>query len=228
MEFNFLELVQMTARESGTVPSEQPQTVQGQTGRLAKVVHWVNLAWHRIQISRAQWQWMHDTFEGETSPGLSLYSPLQLNITRFAQWVTLPNTMTIYRKSDGKSQEIFIQPVEYWRYRRLYDVGVQSPAEPACFSVSPGGLLVFGPTPDDEYVVRGEYYKSPQELVLDTDIPELPLRHRPIIAWYALLLLSEYDEGGFAVAVAQRRYREHMTELERDQLPTLHMFRRLV
>lgn len=228
MDYNFLELVQMTARESGTVPSNQPLTTQDQIGRLSDVVHWVQQSWNRIQIARANWQWMYDQFHGETSPGMASYSPLQFGLTRFSHWVALPDSMTAYRKSDGKAYEHFIQPIEYWRYRRIYNIGVQEPAEPSCFSITPAGMLSFGPTPDDEYVISGEYYKSPQQLVNDSDIPELPLRHRPIIAWYALLLLSEYDEGSFAVQIAHRRYREHMTELERDQLPKLHIFGSLV
>lgn len=223
MQYTFLELVQMTARESGTVPSEQPQTLVGQTGRLAKIPHWVNLAWTKIQNHHQYWRWMHDEFEGVTAPGMSKYSSLQMGITRFARWVTLPDTLTIHSTLLGKGDEQFIAPLEYWRYRRLYDVGLQEVARPSCYTVSPGNLLCFGPTPDAEYNVRGEYYKSPQTLSLDNDVPELPEQFRPIIGWYALLLLSQYDEGGFPTAAAQQKYREFLSDLEHDQLPTLYM-----
>lgn len=223
MQYTFLELVQMTARESGTVPSNLPETVTGQIGRLGKVVHWVQTAWEEIQRSRAFWRWMHGEFTGETSPGLGSYANTQFGITRFARWINLPDVMSIYNKDLGNSDEQFIYPIEYWRYRRLYDIGPQEPARPSCFSISPSNTLCLGPIPDDEYVIRGEYYKSPQELVNNDDIPEVPQQHRPIIAWKALLLLSEYDEGGIAMNVALRRYREALGDLERDQLPQLQM-----
>ena len=39
---NFLALCQKTARESGTIEGVLPSTVVGQSGRLLKVVNWVN------------------------------------------------------------------------------------------------------------------------------------------------------------------------------------------
>lgn len=223
MQYTFLELVQMTARASGTVPSDLPQTVTGQTGRLGKIVRWVQTAWEDIQRSKAFWRWMHSEFSGETSPGLGSYASTQFGLTRFSRWINLPDTISIYKKDIGKSDEQFIYPIEYWRYRRLYDIGVQENARPSCFSISPANTLCIGPIPDSEYEIRGEYYKSPQDLVNDNDVPEVPQQHRAIIAWKALLLLSEYDEAPVAMNAALRRYREALGDLERDQLPQLQM-----
>lgn len=227
MQYTFLDLVQMVARESGTVPGNMPETVQSQIGRLSKIAFWVNLAWEKIQNHHAYWNWMHGEFTGVTSPGLSEYSPIQFGLTRFARWVNLPDTLTIYKQDLGKDDEQFIQPIGFTRFKRLYGIGNQENSRPACFTVTYDDMLSFGPTPDDEYVVRGEYYKSIQQLVNDGDLPELPLRHRPVIAWYALLLLSEHDEGGTAMATSNRRYREALGDLERDQLPSFEIYRRL-
>lgn len=218
----------MVARESGTVPSNMPETVQGQTGRLSKIVFWVNAAWEKIQNHHAYWNWMHDVFTGVTSPGLSEYHPIHFGLTRFSRWVNLPDTMMMYRQDLGKKDEQFIQPIGLWHFKRLYGIGEQENARPACFTVTHKETLLFGPTPDDEYVVSGEYYKSVQQLENDGDLPELPLRHRPVIAWYALLLLSEHDEGGTAMGTANRKYREALSDLERDQLPTVTMYRRMM
>lgn len=42
---DYLTLCQKVARESGVVAGVQPATVTSQTGRLLKIVSWVNDAW---------------------------------------------------------------------------------------------------------------------------------------------------------------------------------------
>jgi hypothetical protein len=78
---------------------------------------------------------------------------------------------------------------------------------------------MLGPTPDDAYVITGEYYKTIQKLTADGDIPELPSDYHEIIMWKALLLLDEHDEAVAAASFAERNYRNLMRELQRDQLP---------
>lgn len=219
MEYTFLDLVRMTARESGTVPSELPLTTQGETGRLGNIVKWVNTAWNNIQISRANWLWMYDTFQAETVPGLASYSPLQLGITRFDHFIADRRSMTIQKKDLARSDEQFIPYIDRDHYKYFYGIGAQEPGRPSCYHVSHDGQLFLGPMPDDEYIIRGEYYKSPQVLVNDDDLPEVPRKHRPIIAWQALILLSQYDEGQLAVAFARMNYQNHFQELLRDELP---------
>jgi hypothetical protein len=228
MDYNFLELVQMVARESGTIAEDLPQTVVGQTGRVGKIVRWVDLAWDKIQSHHVSWRWMHGEFTSEIEPGMYRYSSIQMGITRFARWVSLPYTLSIYDNSIGLSDEGFLYHIDSRSFKRRYEIGQQEPARPACFSIDPANLLMFGPTPDKVYVVRGEYYRSPQILVNDGDIPECPQRFRPVIGWYALVLLSQHDEGGFAVATARQNYNEMLSLLEMDQLENVQVFRRLL
>jgi hypothetical protein len=103
----------------------------------------------------------------------------------------------------------------------MYDRGVQTQGRPVHYSISKAGEFCLGPVPDDAYVVRGEYRKAPQILAANGDIPEMPARFHEVIAHYGLMLLAEHDEGNLHIAVAMRRYRELMDDLERDQLPTL-------
>lgn len=228
MEYNFLDLIQMVARESGTIAEDLPQTAIGQTGRIGKIVQWVGLSWNKIQSHHASWRWMHAEFEADIEPGMYKYSSLQMGISRFARWVSLPASMSMYDKELGLSDEGFLTPIDYRTFRRIYEIGQQEPSRPSCFAIGQTNLLMFGPVPDKTYTVRGEYYKSPQVLVLDTDLPELPTRFRPIIGWYALVLLSQHDEGGFAVQTARQNYFEYLSNLEMDQLENIQVFRRLI
>lgn len=222
----YLELCQMIARESGTVSGTLPSSVVTQTGRLGKIVHWVDTAWRQIQNRRNAWLWMRGEFgspDAVTSAGTARYTAASWNLTRWAEWITTADTVTIYKQSEGVSDEVPMLFMPWALYRRTYDRGDQQQDRPVHYSVSPAGEFCLGPKPDDIYVVRGEYRKSPQTLSANGDIPELPVRFHEVIAWYAFLLLAEHDEGNLHIAVALRRYRELMGDLERDQLEAVHI-----
>lgn len=219
----FLELAQMVARESGTVSGVLPSSVASQAGRLAKIVHWTQTAWRQIQNRRSSWQWMRDEFEGTTTAGSANYTAASFSISRWAEWITEDDTVTLYKQSEGVADEGPILFMPWTLYRRQYQRGEQQQNRPIHYSISPAGEFCLGPVPDDTYVVRGEYRKAPQELTDNGDIPEMPARFHELIAWYGFLLLAEHDEGQLHIAVAMRRYRDLMGELERDQLPTIHI-----
>lgn len=223
---NYLELAQMVARESGTISGTLPSSVDSQTGRLLKIVNWVDIAWRHIQNKRNAWLWMRDDFDAPnavTSAGTKRYTAASWNLDRWAEWITDDDTVTLYEQAEGVSDEGLITYLPWNEYKTLYDRGEQTNDRPVHFSVSPAGEFCLGPIPDDTYVVRGQYRKSPQKLKDNDDTPEMPERFHELIAWYALILLAEHDEGQFHTAIAQRRYRDLMSELERDQLPRVHI-----
>lgn len=215
----YLELCQMLARESGTVSGKQPTSVDNQTGRLAKVVYWTASAWTTIQNRRNAWRWMRAEFTGTTSAGAARYTHNSFNLERWAVWLTGPEAISLYKQSEGAGDEGLISELVWNEFRALYVRGTHEHNRPVHYAVSPVGELCLGPTPDDAYVVRGEYRKSPQKLVNNADVPEMPERFHEVIAWYGLMLLAEHDEGQIHIATGMRRYRELMSDLARDQLP---------
>jgi hypothetical protein len=65
----FLELVQMTAQQSGTIQGVKPTTVTGQADRLKQIVDYVREAYIDIQNAHRGWRWMQSTFTGQTVAG---------------------------------------------------------------------------------------------------------------------------------------------------------------
>jgi hypothetical protein len=219
----FLELCQMTARESGTVSGNLPSSAADQTGRLAKIVYWTANAWKKIQTSKSSWKWMRGEFSGNTSAGTARYTAASFNITRLSSWITEHDTVTIYKQSTGVSDEGPISFIPWAVYRSRYERSTQTADKPVHYTISPTNEFCLGPKPDDTYVVRGEYRKSAQDLDDNEDIPELPSDYHEIIAWYGLLLLAEHDEAELHIGVAARRYSDMLFDLMRDQLPEVHI-----
>ena len=216
----FLELCQMVARESGTISGVQPTSVASQTGRLAKIVAWTNNAWIDIQNRRTSWLWMRKEFTGLAIANTSRYTPAAWNITDLARWITDSGMTTMYDTSIGVSDEGELPSSTWPEWKQQYDRGVQTPARPVTFSITPANEFALGPVPDTGYTVRGEYVQVPQSLVLNSDVPGLPARFHSIIAYRALMMLAGHDEAPTTYAEAQSNFNSLMIDLERDQLPT--------
>lgn len=221
----YLELAQDLARESGTVDPGAITNVSGLTGRPLKIVNWVRKAYLNIQNSRRDWGWMLDDFTYALSPGAATYTAASFNLTRFASWVEEHDwfqPLSLYDADIGLSDEQPLRqvPYEYWRSR--YGRGDQSSDywnRPTEYAVTPKDELVFGPTPDKAYVIRGRYSKGPQILTASSDVPEMPSRFHDMITWEALRLLlihdGAYQESQFStLEMTGLRH-----QLELDQLP---------
>lgn len=229
---NYLQLCQKVARESGTISGTAPSAVTNQTGRLLKIVNYVNDAWLAIQNHRNAWQWMRAEFSDKvTIAGTARYTATGWDLTRFRAWVidnpaTGYQPLSLYKQSEGVSSEGPINFISWQLWRGRYGRG--SPAtdstyrnQPSEYSVSPALELCLGPIPDAVYVVRGEYRKSAQTLSANDDTPEMPADFHDLIVQYALELLAGHDEAPAAFANSKAAKSVIYANLEREQLPPI-------
>lgn len=203
----YLELLQTLASEGGVVPgagpagsaTAVPQTLGAATGLVAKMAAWVKRAWIDIQTARDDWHWLRGEFAGSLTSGTARYSATDLGILRWQAWLPAAedgtSTLSIYKTSLGASDEgmLAFEPFSIF-YPRLR--GAQpANGKPTVASVDREGKLVFWPTPDAAYTVRGLYRKSPQELSGAGDIPEMPPAFHNLIWIRAAFLADAYDEA---------------------------------
>lgn len=220
----FLKLVQKVARESGTVSGVLPATVAGQTGRLAKIVHWTNDAYRDIQNAHRAWNWLQGEFSANTVAGSRSYSPA---IPRFAEFTCSgdyrEDRFSLFDPTEGRQNEGQLRFVEYPDFYRTHLRGhaATQQGRPAAFTISPGGALLLSPTPDKTYTVRGPYRRDVQELEDDGDVPEMPARFHDMIVAGALVLLGTHDEAAPTLSLYQLRQLRMFSQLERDQLPRI-------
>ena len=219
----FLELCQDICRESGVFAGIQPPSVEGQTGRLLKVVTWGAAAWTMVQNLENGWRWMRSEFPvtALTVLGTARYTALSWSISDFAEWIVDGRTeVTIYKQSTGVSDEGKIDYIDFNDWRRMYDRGTQTNARPAHWSISPDNEFCLGPVPDAVYVLNGLYRETPQVLAANDDTPNCPARFHDIILWRAVQMLGEHDEATVqAIVTANAKYNEFLFALRRDQLP---------
>jgi hypothetical protein len=223
----FLELVQDVARESGTIPgTTSPATVEGQTGRLARMVHWTRDAYTRIQTMRDDWRWLRHEFSAPLLGGVNTYDPAALGIDRFGAWVRsdLPlGALSLYPLTEGREREQYLDLIDWDDFRRHYRYGADAAraGQPTVATIDPQDRLVLWPTPEVgvTYVLAGEVIWSPQILVADDDVPEMPKRHHDAIRYQALLLMATFDEAFEQEGRWQMDLQRHLGELVAAQTP---------
>lgn len=208
----FLELCQRTALEcgiSGTITS-----TLNQSGENKRVVSWVSAAWHDIQLLRPDWLWMRGNFSFNTIASQDAYTSLQAGITtRFLQW----NTTNIILNNS------FIPHIDWSDFVAAYALSNIQSGQPIACTTTPAIELKFAPSPNAAYAVSGEYYKTPQELAVDSDIPEMPTTFHMAIVYRAMMKYARYDAAGEIYSDAQIEYRRMIKSLELNQLQSIGM-----
>ena len=224
---SYLQLCQAVARDSGTVSDlTSPSTVASQTGRLLRIVNWTTEAYEHIQLERDDWRWLRKEFEGSTLATVRRYA-LNTSSDRFKHWVFEGErgneTFSVYLPADGQSTEAYLQYEPWDDFRRIYLFGANADdtGKPRIITVDPASQLVFYPIPDAVYTIRGEYYRSPQILAANDDIPEMPLAHHEAIKWRALILLATFDEAFDQIPAWAAFLKKHRESLIRKDTPRI-------
>lgn len=222
----FIQLVQDLARQSGTLAGGTSlSSVVGVSGRAAKLVKWVEEAWTDIQNTHFDWNWMLEEFSSALLVDTLRYTGAgSFSLTRFSSFVVdRPDwqPITIYDPDIGQSDESPLKRISYPAWRSKYDRGVHDAGRPVEYSISPAGELCIGPKPDKAYVCRGEYWKTPQTLTLNTDVPECPERFHKVIVHRAMILMGESDESPTTIQAGAAEYNRLMSSLVNSQLPSL-------
>jgi hypothetical protein len=220
----FLSLCADLARESGAIGPAPLTTVGPLPTRQAQCVGWVRGAWTSIQNSKADWRFLRRSFIGDTVPGKASYTPAELGITDFAEWINQddrsPN-VALYDPLEGKARENWLRQITYDRWRQSFDFGVHDLARPTFWSVGYDDSLLLGQFPDKAYKIRGEYRMTPQVLAADTDVPLMPERFHSAIWQRAIMLMAESDEAVSSLQTAQFEYGQTYAQMVRDLLPSV-------
>lgn len=224
---NYLELVQRLRQETGYA-NAGPTSVAGQTGDHARSVSWIADAYTDLQ-NRHYWRWMRKGFTLNTSSGTDSYdytscidTPTGVAISRFRRWVMdARNPMKCYLASSGSGAEYWLTPVAWDYFRTVFQIGDQAAGAPSHITIDPNDNIVLGPTPNDTYVVVGEYHRSSQVLSDNADVPEMPSDFHMAIVYQAMEDHGLFESATEIIVRGQRKYRRMIRNLEQTQTPRM-------
>lgn len=215
----YLELCKRV-RLYAAVAGDGPSAVTGQTDIYAAIVAWVADSYEWIQTSENEWKfrWETGTFTNSldedtyTVASGKLASDIEkMDFSSFFIYETA-NPNTTKRKLRWASWKVFQD-----RYIDTEIVG----GLPTYFTRNPDGDIVFSKEfedADDTYTIEYNYYKTPDLLEANNDVPVLPERFHMVIVWHALQDYAHYYNAPEVLARAEKRYAEMYWKLKDSQL----------
>jgi len=215
-ELTYLQIVNRVRREAG-VPGTALASIAQAVGDSARVVDWVNDVWRDVQLLPYNWKWMRGAAVGSLAPGVMGYTLDELagaGGDRFSSW--RPQTRSyqpVASDPANPTNEWGLTWLPYDVFRGRFLVGDHMAGAPAFYAESPTGQLMIGPKPDIAYTARADYWKSPQALVADDDMPEMPGQHHSMLVWRALAEYGAYDAAPEVLGRAADRSESMLTAL---------------
>lgn len=208
----FLELCQRLRQEVGAAGSG-PASVTGQHGEYARLVGWVQQAWTEVQTKRPDWLFMWAEGEIEMEDGYREYA--------------LPNDWASFIPGTIFLGDRRLRLLPYPEFRRRYRS--EAPAEPRHITVTPDQVLTLSSSvqidapPAPGQTLSFEYYRSPQQLTANDDLPRLPEPYHMLIVYRAMVQYGLYENAGEVVQQGMVNAGPLMLQLERTQLPAVTM-----
>lgn len=211
---NFLEIAKRVRQECG-ISGDGPSNVAGQTGMYAKIVAWVQAAHEELQQLNAAWDFDWDEHTQALTAGVESYDPANdwgLAIRRFDG-----NGLYAYRNVDGPAAKVWVPIIDWQTFRYARQPNVTG--LPICASQAPNGRLYFHPAPDADLTAVMEFYREPQVLSGNTDVPRMPARFHMAIVWRAVMFWCAHDENSALWQSANQNYRELVNKMTITELP---------
>lgn len=209
----FLELVN-EVRSGVGMQGTGPASVTSATQAEMDIINAVRNAWIDIQNMRTEWLWMRETADFFLTVGQDTYTLPQIfgPSYRFRHW----HKKTMYMTINGLKTPVL--PIDYDNF--IYKTRNDTVAKPSRFYTirRADNALIFS-IPDSNYTVQIDYFKSPQRLVENTDIPEMPEHFHLMIVYAAI---EKYSASVISVRSIydqfSQQYVEMKGQLMREQL----------
>ncbi|MHB0775426.1 phage adaptor protein [Halomonas sp. WWR20] len=201
----FLELCQRLRREVGAAGSG-PATVTGQNGEYLRLIGWIAQAWQEIQAERRDWRFAWSETEIEVSPEFRDY-PVPDD---FEHWI--PETLRI-----GINQ---LRPMEYSDFRARYREPSNASA-PSVITLLPDNRIRLDTSPPATSLLAFEYFRTPQVLTENGDVPRLPERYHMLIVYRAMIQYGLFENAPEVVQQGGANASRLMSDMLISELPSM-------
>jgi hypothetical protein len=170
----FLQMARRVRQECG-IAGDGPSAVTGQSGIYAKIVNWVLSAHEEIQLKHQNWRF--DWAQLTTAlAAQESFTPLDDWSISVRQWDERDEGAYIYPTASGVNARAFLTWMPYDSWRALPKG--QPAGYPRWVTQAPDKTVKFYPTPAALYTVVMDYWRKPEVLAANNDIPRMPLDYQ--------------------------------------------------
>jgi hypothetical protein len=227
----FLQICNRVRTEAGVAGGDLTTLQSGLSAESARFKSWVQREWSDIQAEHSSWSFLRRDFSFDTIAGQWAYTPQEAGATDdgtssgadiHAEWKL--DSLRVSTAGSSYADEAITSFMPYDEYLRMYRFG-QTRAErakPVVFSVRPNDqALALGNVPDGAYTVVGEYYRTPQTLSSDADVPLMPARFHDLIVFRALRAYAVFVAAQEVIGRAEDKISLLYPSLIAAQLPVM-------
>lgn len=208
---NFLELVQ-TSRVISGMQGVGPASVLTTSGVEEVLVRFTREAYIDIQNLREEWDFLSKTHTFSTTIGKKEYTNTEILITDLKKY-----NLKSFILTDTNGKKNFLGYIERSELERL-TLNETTTKIPTLFSYDEADLsLILNPIPDKIYNVAFRYWRTPETLSTDTQVPLLPISFHQLIIYKTLEKLAVY-------LGSPELYREYSVEAAKMQGQLMRMY----
>ena len=218
----FLQLTVKLRQEVGGSGSG-PTAVTGQTGEYKRIVDWIAAADEEVQQEHDNWKFMAGSFTLNTVKDDGSYAATDfvVSVTDLREFYR--DTLRIYLSATGVSDETKLIYLDYQSWYDIYNVGTQTSGRPVHFTVGNDMSLKLGPAPNAVFRVSGDYRKSIDTLVVNTDVPVYPAEYHMLAVYGGMMKYGRYTGASEVYADGARLYKKLLRRMEKTQLPEMRL-----
>lgn len=226
----FIQLCQMVHRYIGggqeLASTLYPASTTGQVEQAGEIVKWVNDAYSQIQMEQRDWNWLRGRASLPIVNAVNTITQAAAIATHSDYDYLIPLVdglgrayVLVYDPVVGVGDETFCFFVEWPDYHGWKDRGVLPTGKPGYFSIRPDKTIELSPTPNKNYTLVADYYKSVDTLSGDSDTPWMPPRYHEAIAWKAAQYWALQRESANKYQLFKSEYEKVMNRMRIEQLP---------
>lgn len=213
----FLELMNALIIESG-VAGSSVTTVQGTLPlEQAKLRKWIQDSWREIQTSKEKyWGFMFVSTSMIVPLNASVLQPPEFLAGEVAEWNEDSFRIADAGKGRKDSQPLHFRDYFWWRDNEGLDLTVSRRPSSITIDWSTESLIIAPPS-DEIRTLYYDYWRTPQELKLDTDVPIMPKQFHDLIVGKALRRYALDESAPEVMAKADDIIKAWAGPLDRDQ-----------
>ena len=185
-------------------------------GYQAVITQAVKDSYEDIQRYRKEWQWLKNHRDVNVSDLKSEYTLEELWGAGFTQDLASYRYINWYDTSGPTVRKFRLIPVEYDNFILMT---FSEPHEPRLYSVRPWDKALLISPVDANYTLDLHYVQTLDQLVNNTDEPQIPLRHQQAIIYGAIMKVSTYTGDPTLYDTYSVKYAEELGQLMREENP---------